>query len=167
MRELKCLMSNSPAHESYLLTRSVIYRMKERLKELNSQEKYCFRYEPVAALIKKIEERCANSEELLAAYEGLLHAHRYPVSVELMLMYIGIHLHSINSSYERAEEICRRMLDLLLKLRLEEYLTIYLILMVKLKSNLGEWSVVVAFISKALAAAWVYKLEDLEIWCYF
>lgn len=36
MRELKCLMSNSPAHDSYLLTRSVIYRMKERLKELNS-----------------------------------------------------------------------------------------------------------------------------------
>ena len=50
------------------------------------------------------------------------------------------------------------MLDLLLKYRLEEYLTIYLILMVKLKSNLCEWSVVVALISKALAAAWVYKL---------
>jgi hypothetical protein len=36
MRELKCLMSNSPAHDSYLLTRSVIFRMKERLKEMNS-----------------------------------------------------------------------------------------------------------------------------------
>lgn len=36
MRELKCLMSNSPAHDSYLLSRSVVYRMKERLKELNS-----------------------------------------------------------------------------------------------------------------------------------
>lgn len=98
---------------------------------------------------------------MLSAFENLLHAHRYPVSVELMLMYIGVHLHSINSSYERAEEICKRMLDLLLKLRLDEYLTIYLILMVKLKSNLGEWSIVVALISKALAAAWVHKLEDL------
>jgi hypothetical protein len=61
MRELKCLMSNNPAHDSYLLTRSVIYRMKERLKELNAQERYTFRYEPMATLIKRIEERCGNS----------------------------------------------------------------------------------------------------------
>jgi hypothetical protein len=99
MRELKCLMSNSPSHDSYLLTRGLIFRMKERLKELNSFDKYSFRYEPVALLAKKIEERCSNSDELLTAYEALLHAHKYPVSVELMLMYIGIHLHCINSSY--------------------------------------------------------------------
>jgi hypothetical protein len=50
------------------------------------------------------------------------------------------------------------MLDLLLKLRLEEYITIYLILLIKLKANLCEWSTVVALISKALAAAWVLRL---------
>lgn len=78
-----------------------------------------------------------------------------------MIMYIGVYLHSINSSYERAEEICKRMLDLLLRLKLEEYITIYLILMIKLKANLCEWGKVIALISKALAAAWVYRLEDL------
>ena len=167
MRELKCFMSNSPCHDSYLLRKGLIFRMKERLKEMNSGHKYTFNYDPAALLIKKLEDRCSNSEELLAAFETLLHAHKYPVSVELMLMYIGIYLHSINSSYERAEEICKRMLDLLLRMKLEEYITIYLILMIKLKSNLCEWPKVVSLISKALAAAWVYKLEDLEIWCYF
>jgi hypothetical protein len=128
---------------------------------LNCQEEYTFKYDSTALLIKKIEERCSNSEELLEAFESLLNSHKFPVSVQMMIMYIGIYLHSINSSYERAEEICKRMLDLMLRLKLEEYITIYLILMIKLKSNLCEWTKVTSLISKALAAAWVYKLEDL------
>ncbi len=47
------------------------------------------------------------------------------------------------------------MLNLMLRLKLEQYIPIYLILMIKLKATLCEWTKVVSLISKALAAAWV------------
>lgn len=61
MRELKCFMSNSPCHDSYLIKKGLIFRMKERLKEQNAGLKYTFNYDAVALLIKKLEDRCSNS----------------------------------------------------------------------------------------------------------
>ena len=78
-----------------------------------------------------------------------------------MILYIGIHLYSINGQYNLAEGTCERMFDLLIKRKVDVCIPIYLILMVKLKSNLGQWKECLSYISRALAASWVYSLEDL------
>ena len=57
-----------------------------------------------------------------------------------------------------AEDLCRNLLDLLIKYKLDEYILIYLILMIKMKSNLNEWQSALGYISKLLSASWVYKL---------
>ena len=98
---------------------------------------------------------------MLSAYQLFLHSYTYPPSVQLMGMYVGVHLYSINNHYKRAEEICRRMLDLLVKLRLDLLIPIYLILMVKLKANQAQWKTVLALLSRTLAAAWLHRLPDL------
>ncbi len=57
MRELKCLMSNSATHDSYLLSRSLCRQVKEQLRDINGLEKYTFRYEELASFLKKLEDR--------------------------------------------------------------------------------------------------------------
>nr|BAJ98701.1 predicted protein [Hordeum vulgare subsp. vulgare] len=54
MRELKCLMSSTPSHDSYLLSKALIFRVKERLNELNAQQQYNFGYDAVAALVRRV-----------------------------------------------------------------------------------------------------------------
>lgn len=59
------------------------------------------------------------------------------------------------------------MHDLMIKRKIDPYIPIFLILMIKLKSNQGHWESCLPLISRALAAAWLYNQPDLEIWCYF
>ena len=53
------------------------------------------------------------------------------------------------------------MLDLMLRVRIDEYIPIYLLLMVRLKVGKGDWKGSVQLLSRALAAAWTLHLEDL------
>ena len=78
-----------------------------------------------------------------------------------MILYIGMHLYSINGQYQLAEGSCDRMFDLLIKRKADICIPIYLILMIKLKSNLGMWKDGLSYISRALASSWIYNLEDL------
>ena len=78
-----------------------------------------------------------------------------------MLLYMGIHMYSVNSHYSMAEHTCRRMLDILIKLRIYPYVPIFLIMMIKLKANQSQWEECLPLISRALSAAWLYKLNDL------
>ena len=59
------------------------------------------------------------------------------------------------------------MLDLILRIRVDEYIPIYLLLMIRLKVGRGDWKGSVQLLSRALAAAWTLGLVDLENWCYF
>ncbi len=54
-----------------------------------------------------------------------------------------------------------------MKLRMDLLIPIYLILMVKLKANQSQWKACLALLSRTLAAAWLHRLPDLEVWCYF
>lgn len=103
MRELKVFMSYSFSHDSYLLTRPLADSAKHRLKAISTAHHSLFRYDELAIFIRKLEEKCADSEELLNSYADFLKAHAYPASVELMALYIGVYLYSINSHYARAE----------------------------------------------------------------
>ena len=78
-----------------------------------------------------------------------------------MMLYMGVHLYSINGHYMKAKEVCQRMIDLVIKKRVDVCLPIYLVLMVKLKANQGEWTHCLSFISKALCSSWVHNQQDL------
>jgi len=78
-----------------------------------------------------------------------------------MIQYMGVHLYSINNHYLKAEYICNRLLDYLVKIKVDLLIPIYLILMVKIKANQGQWKSCLAYISRALSAAWLYTLQDL------
>ena len=58
-------------------------------------------------------------------------------------------------------------MDYVIKIKVDVLIPIYLILMVKLKANQAQWKTCLSYISRALSAAWLYKLQDLEIWCSF
>ena len=57
MRELKCLMSHSSIHDSYLVGRQLARKIKESLKECSGDEKFRFKYDELGQFIKKLEER--------------------------------------------------------------------------------------------------------------
>lgn len=50
---------------------------------------------------------------------------------------MGVFFYSINSQYEIAESYCQKLLDIIVKFKLEEFFIIYLILKIKLKTNLS------------------------------
>ncbi len=62
---------------------------------------------------------------------------KYPPSVHMMLIYLGVFFYSINSQYEIAENYCQKLMDIIVKFKLEEFFIIYLILKIKLKTNLS------------------------------
>jgi hypothetical protein len=97
----------------------------------------------------------------------MLNAYSYPPSVELMMIYLGVHLYSISSHYLKAEQLCERMQCLLIKKRIDRYIPIFLILMGKIKANQGKWNNCLSLLSHTLAASWLYHQPDLENWCYF
>lgn len=84
-----------------------------------------------------------------------------------MLIYMGVFFYSINSQYQLAESYCQKLFDLVVKYKLEEYFIIYLVLKIKLKTNLSEWEGALKLLSKLVFFSWMYSLVDLEIWCYF
>lgn len=94
-------------------------------------------------------------------YNNILNSYTYPPSVELMILYMGVHLFSINSHPEKAEELCYRIHDILLKRRIDRYIPIYFILMIKLKVNQGQWEGCLSFLSRAVTASWLYQQPDL------
>jgi hypothetical protein len=62
MRELKVFMSYSFSHDSYLLTRPLADSAKHRLKAISTAHISIFRYDELAVFIRKLEEKCADSE---------------------------------------------------------------------------------------------------------
>lgn len=105
---------------------------------------------------------------LLSSYEELwTERSRYPATVSFMLCYFGVHIYSVNSQYENAEKYCQRLFDLIVKYKSEEYFIIYLLLKIKLKTNLCEWQESLKCLTKLLFFSWLYSLTNLEIWCYF
>lgn len=113
----------------------------------------------MATFVKKLEEK--KCDELLDCYNTLLNSYSYPPSVELMILYMGVHLFSINSYHLKAEELCYRMHDILMKRRIDRYIPIYFILMIKLRVNQGQWEDCLPLLSRALTASWLYQQPDL------
>jgi hypothetical protein len=65
MCEIKCFMSNSFGHDSHLLNKKLVLKAKEKLKLRQKDEPQQFKYDYFSFLIKKIEERASDSDELL------------------------------------------------------------------------------------------------------
>jgi hypothetical protein len=100
MREFKCLMSHTSLHDSYLINKHLGKKIKQQLKDCDAMDPHSFDYDPLGEFIKKLEER--KCDELLEAYSQMLEGRAYPTSVEMMLLYLGVHLYSINGHYARA-----------------------------------------------------------------
>ena len=84
-----------------------------------------------------------------------------------MLLYTGIFLCSITCSHNRAEELCQVLFNHIVSLNILEYLLVFLLIKIRIKSKLLEWQEVLKILSKLLIFSWYYKERDLEIWCYF
>lgn len=56
-----------------------------------------------------------------------------------MLNYFGTYFYAINGYYDEAESECQKIFDTIVKHKTEEYFIVYLLLKVKLKTNLSEW----------------------------
>lgn len=84
-----------------------------------------------------------------------------------MFIYLGVFLFSINSQYEMAENYCQKLFDMIVRYKVEEFFIIYLLLRIKLKTNLSEWDDALTLLTKLVYFSWMYNLPDLEIWCYF
>lgn len=84
-----------------------------------------------------------------------------------MLLYLGIFLYSINAQYETAETYCQKLFDMIVRFKVDEYFIIYLLMKIKIKTNLCEWEDSLGLLTKLVYFAWMYQLCDLEIWCYF
>ena len=54
VREFKCFQSHSSLHDSYLITKNIARSMKQRLKEINREEKFTFRYEELGTFVRKL-----------------------------------------------------------------------------------------------------------------
>lgn len=91
----------------------------------------------------------------------MLEAHTYPTSVELMILYMGVHVFSINGHYLKAEETCQRLFDLMIKRKVDICIPIFLIYMTKIQINQGHWKNCLSLLSRTLSASWIYNQQDL------
>lgn len=170
IQELKCFMCHYPEQNSALFAKRIISKAKDRLQEIsniNAEEGTFFRYEAFGYFLKTLNELNYDSHEVITAFETVLNKYTYPTVVKLMLFYLGSFLYQLNNHYDRSEEILRRMFDEMLKLKMFEYVGVYLMLMVKLKANLLEWDACTKYLMKLLAYSWFHNLDNLEIWVYF
>jgi hypothetical protein len=85
----------------------------------------------------------------------------------MMLLYMGSYLYQLNGMYERSKCTLKLLLNEALKHKINEYVGVYLISIIKLKANILEWEQSTQYLMKLLAYAWLFNMQDLEVWVYF
>ena len=61
-----------------------------------------FRYEAFGSFLRTLEGKDYDSHEVVKAYEAMITKYQYPVSVRLMLYYLGGFLYQFNAMYDLA-----------------------------------------------------------------
>jgi hypothetical protein len=96
---MRCLMTCSEVHHSYLITRKIAKEGKLKLLDHSSKWGYEFKEDLFEKLAETVNSRPNDSLSLTNTLEKCLGAYDYPVSVKLLLQYFAVYLFSISGIY--------------------------------------------------------------------
>jgi hypothetical protein len=100
--ELKCLMMAEHTHDSHLMDVKVAASAIEKIRNSDRlAPSYTFSFSKFLSLSWCILSRCGDSQTLLSAYQTCM-SEEYPPTVQMLLLYFGTFLHSLNSQYTQA-----------------------------------------------------------------
>lgn len=83
-----------------------------------------------------------------------------------MVLLFGVQLYMVFSNYAAAAGLLHELLMNVLEVDRDEYLVVFLRAKVVSLSNINLNTEAIAYLKKLLRLAWLFELEDIEMWCY-